>query len=73
MLFEVSTNKNGGGGGRGRGRGRRTANKKQDDPGDKYMIDESSSSESETNTGKLYLLNNTLSQINISHDIVLKS
>ena len=46
---------------------------KQDESAEKYMIDESSSSESDKNTGTLYLLNNTLSQINNSHDIVLNS
>ena len=66
---------NGQGGRRGCGRGqaRTTASNKQDDSADKYMIDESSSSESDKNTGTLYLLNNILSIINHSHDIVLNS
>ena len=66
---------NGRGGRRGRGRGwaRKTDTNKEDESAEKYMIDESSSSESEQNTGTLYLLNNTLSQINNSHDIVLNS
>ena len=54
-------NGRGGRRGRGRGRARKSATNTQDQSAVKYIVDESSSSESDQDTGKLYLLTNTLS------------
>ena len=63
-------NRWGGGRGRGRGRGRKSANTNQDETAEKYLPDDSSSSDSKETTGTLYVLSNNLSKNYNVHYIV---
>ena len=65
-------NRRGGVRGHGRGWGRKSANTNQDETAEKYLPDDSSSSESEQHTGTLYVLSNNLSKKHNLHYILLK-